>query len=605
VTLDASDNAAELTVDQANSVRTNGTTFAADDALTVTGDGDDLAALNHRDYSTVALGGASVTLDASDDAATLTVDQADSVRTNATKFAADDALTVTGDGDDLAALDHSDYSTVALGGASVTLDASDNAAELTVDQADSVRTNGTKFAADDDLTVTGDGDDLAALDHSLYATVALGGASVTLDASDNAAELTVDQANSVRTNGTTFAADDDLTVTGAGNDLAALDHSLYATDELGGDSVTLDASDNKATLTVDQADSVRTNGTTFAADDDLTVTGAGNDLAALNHSLYATDELGGDSVTLDASDNKATLTVDQANSVRTNETTFAADDALTLDGEGDDLAALNHSLYATDELGGASVTLDASDNKATLSVTQANSVRTNETTFAADDALTVTGQGSALAALEHSDYSTVALGGASVTLDASDNKATLTITQADSLRTNAIKFDSSDTLTLDSAGNYGDISAIGGNTILNLGSTDSNNAVQVILGTSGVTTVNLNGTGNHDVTANAATAETFVVDGTQDGGLFLRGLTTGDKLNLDAQITANSSDDVLNGVAVESAAYVDAAGEWHFANGILTYAADNEQDGQYVAYTIALAGVTSIIADGANGFTVV
>ncbi|SIO14891.1 hypothetical protein SAMN05443662_1563, partial [Sulfurivirga caldicuralii] len=422
--LDATDNVVSLTTTQADNVRNAGLKFAANDALTVTGQGSALAALEHSDYATGALGGASVTLDASDDAATLTVTQADSVRTNATKFDSIDTLTVTATGSELAVLTYSDYATGALGGASVTLDASDNAVSLTKTQADNARNEGLKFDSSDALTVTDTGSALAGLTYSDYTTVALGGVSVILDASDNAVSLTKTQADNARNEGLKFAANDTLNVTGQGSALAALTYSDYATGALGGASVTLDASDNAVSLTRTQADNARNAGLKFDSSDALTVTGTkGSALAGLTHSNYSTVALGGASVTLDASDDAATLTVDQADSVRTNATKFAADDALTVTGEGADLAALDHSNYATGALGGASVTLDASDDAATLTITQADSVRTNGTKFADDDALTVTGEGDDLAALDHSDYSTVALGGASVTLDASDNAA--------------------------------------------------------------------------------------------------------------------------------------------------------------------------------------
>ncbi|MFD2447210.1 beta strand repeat-containing protein [Vogesella fluminis] len=148
----------------------------------------------------------------------------------------------------------------------------------------------------------------------------------------------------------------------------------------------------------------------------------------------------------------------------------------------------------------------------------------------------------------------------------------------------------------DASANLGTLSSYGGNGTLTLGADNGSNAYTANLGTSGVTTINLLGDGNHDVTASGSVLETFVLGDDYDGGGVLRGLTAGDLLNVDGAnaITAFNAQQV-------NAGDVDAAGEWHFASGVLTYF----DTVATATVSIGLVGVTNVLSDNSDTFTIV
>lgn len=151
-------------------------------------------------------------------------------------------------------------------------------------------------------------------------------------------------------------------------------------------------------------------------------------------------------------------------------------------------------------------------------------------------------------------------------------------------------------VTGDATANLGTLSSYGGSGVLTLGVGAGSNAYTANLGTSGVTTINLLGDGNHDVTASASVIETFVLGADYDGGDILRGLTSGDLLNVDGgnAITAFTAQQV-------NAGDVNAAGEWHFAGGVLTYFDDIAT----ATISIGLVGVTNVLCDNSDIFTIV
>ncbi|MBF0449066.1 MAG: hypothetical protein HQL67_12790, partial [Magnetococcales bacterium] len=153
-TVDANDNAVSMTVANADTARTAGITFDGSDVITISGsNGSTLAALTFANYDTSSLGGASVTLDASDQAVTLTYSQANAVLTAGSAFAADDALTITGTSSELLGISNVSN----LGGTSITYDASDDAALLTTSQLSTLLGAGVAFDGSDVITIQGTG----------------------------------------------------------------------------------------------------------------------------------------------------------------------------------------------------------------------------------------------------------------------------------------------------------------------------------------------------------------------------------------------------------------------------------------------------------------
>jgi hypothetical protein len=140
-------------------------------------------------------------------------------------------------------------------------------------------------------------------------------------------------------------------------------------------------------------------------------------------------------------------------------------------------------------------------------------------------------------------------------------------------------------VNLTESGNLGVLTTFGGNHTLTVGSA-SKLAVTVDLGTSGFSTIHLAGQGNHVITAVEDVKETFILDAAQNGGLTIKGLTVGDKVDIDGAglieaLTGNS----------QAAKAVDSAGEWGLNGGVLTYF-DSVDDR---AEAITLTGVTSVI----------
>ncbi|MES2298108.1 MAG: hypothetical protein V4582_13770 [Pseudomonadota bacterium] len=146
------------------------------------------------------------------------------------------------------------------------------------------------------------------------------------------------------------------------------------------------------------------------------------------------------------------------------------------------------------------------------------------------------------------------------------------------------------------AENIGTLAAFGGSHIITFGDAAGSDAFTVNLGTSGVTSIILEGTGNHDITGSAATLEHFQLNAAYNGGVLLRGLTSGDTVDIDG-----ANDNTAFTVNEVSAAAVDAAGEWFFTNGVLTYYDDTAA----AAISIALVGVVNVLCDNLDTFTVV
>ncbi|MBF0296149.1 MAG: hypothetical protein HQL96_13245, partial [Magnetococcales bacterium] len=288
-----------LSLALAEEVVVRGYRFASTDAVKVVATGAELANLAFARYAIANIGGASVTLDASDDNVVLNHAQVAALLASGSKFAPNDVIRLSDTGANLvsAALSGANAQAITgLGGARVLLDATDNAVTLNAATASALLNAGTKWDASDTLTITGSGSELSSLDWTNLTK--LGGAGLFLDASDNSVTLTVAQANLLRTAGVKFHASDSLTLVGTGAELAGLTPGDY-TSGLRFSGITLDASDNKVSLTMAQADALITAGVKFAANDQVFVSGRGLDFATLTSGKYNTSALGGASVNLD------------------------------------------------------------------------------------------------------------------------------------------------------------------------------------------------------------------------------------------------------------------------------------------------------------------
>lgn len=463
-------------------------------------------------------------------------------------------------------------------------DANNNALTLSLDQFNAA-TNA-KLTAGDAVTVADTGANIAANAAALAAATNVD----TVDATDNVVNLSA--ANAVLLNGKLTGADTNVVL-----DTNVNIRALTAVQLAGLTNIdTVDASDN--VLTTDVAQTAAITNAKLTAADVVTVTDTGANLAAaagVTVAQFANVDA------IDASDNVLNLTV--ANVTLVTNAKLTGTDVVTLVDTGANLAAVGGITAAAFANVDA---IDASDNAITL--TMANIDGINATLATANAKLTaadvITLQDTA---------ANLQTGGTDVLFSAANVAAATNIDVFD-VTANAITLDgavfnavlaagktfaASDVITLDAAASF-TVNAIpatgfGGATSIVLGGTAAT-AVTINLANSGKTAITLASTGDHDVTASAATIETFTLAAAYDGGALLRGLTSGDKIDVDG---ANAITALTLNQA--TAAAVDAAGEWNFTAGVLTY----YDTVASATKSIGLVGVTNIISDASDLFTVV
>lgn len=455
-------------------------------------------------------------------------------------------------------------------------DANDNVLTLSLDQFNAA-TNA-KLTAGDAVTVADTGANIAANAAALAAATNVD----TVDATDNVVNLSA--ANAVLLNGKLTAADNNVVL-----DTNANIRALTAA-QLGGltniDAV--DASDN--VLTTDVAQTAAITNAKLTAADAVTVTDTGANLAAaagVAVAQFANVDA------IDASDNVLNLTV--ANAALVTNAKLTAADVVTLVDTGANIvtAAATTVSFANVDF------VDASDNAITATQAQFASITNaklvaNDVVTVADSNTSLQGGGAVL-----NGAATVAAATNVDGFDVTGNAITLDGAVFNAVLAAGKTFAANDVITLDAAGalaiNAIPAAGFGGAASIVLGGT-SNGAVTINLANSGKTAISLAGTGDHDVTASAATVETFTLAAAYDGGVILRGLTSGDKLDVDG---ANAITALTLNQA--TAAAVDAAGEWNFTAGVLTY----YDTAASATKSIGLVGVTNIISDASDLFTVV
>jgi len=294
--------------------------------VTVTG-----AFTNAQDYTHFSGFGAVVTLVDSDNVVSIDKTDAHDLYADArVAFDSNAAVTITGAFD--ATDEYSTFSDTAIGGISRELDDSDNL--VTIDLTDAaalIQLSGTVFNSGDALTITGAFTD--ALVYSTYSAAEMGGASRTLDDSDNVVTIdATDLAALIANANTVFAADDNLTVTGAFD--ASLDYTTISDSNVGGSTRTLDDSDNAVTIdTTDLAALIADAKLKFAADDVVTVTGAyvGTGDGTSLYTAMTAAAVGGQKVVLDDSGNAVSMTAAEAQTFNgVGNLSFAANDVITV-----------------------------------------------------------------------------------------------------------------------------------------------------------------------------------------------------------------------------------------------------------------------------------
>ena len=144
------------------------------------------------------------------------------------------------------------------------------------------------------------------------------------------------------------------------------------------------------------------------------------------------------------------------------------------------------------------------------------------------------------------------------------------------------------TLTFTENADYGILAAIGSTTLIL-----DTAIVTLDLGSSGVTTINLNGGVDHVVTAGTAT-ETFVIGANNDGGISIASIDINDIIDLASETSTNWI--ISSGDTDGADTAVNAIGEWSFSSGTLTYWSEVNSGTEIMTLT----GAASIVTTGSD-----
>jgi hypothetical protein len=124
----------------------------------------------------------------------------------------------------------------------------------------------------------------------------------------------------------------------------------------------------------------------------------------------------------------------------------------------------------------------------------------------------------------------------------------------------------------------------------------ANGTYDVVMGTSGMRVITMQGTGDHFITAGFDVAEDFVMGATADGGSFIADLEVGDRINI---VGGGGG---LNALA-EVDGTVDGAGEWQFDGSFLEWWDD--ASGAVFDLTLTFIGTETLDLQNGTTFDVV
>jgi Ca2+-binding RTX toxin-like protein len=417
-TMDASDNAISISLAQANAYATGAMTFAAGDTVTVTLSAEDFADLDADDLADLDAVGVDL-FDLSDDAATLTLTQAAELSALAIGFADGDAITISDTGDNLAALTTDTISDLGDLGAT-RLDASDDAVTFSISQLSALNDAGIALTDSDTVTLSDTAANLSELggdDASMSADFGVN----TIVVSDNGAVSLGAAAASTLSEiaGLAITGASSVTVTGAGTAIADFDSDdIPALADLG--VTAIDVTGDAISITLAQANAYDAHDIGFASDDVVTVTLAATELAALDtDSLAELDTLGAD--VFDLTENAATLTLSEAAELTAANIAFADDDVITILDSGANLAALTTDTISDLKDLGVSV-IDASDEAVSFSLAQLAALDDADIALTAADTVTLSDTAAALSELSADDATMLAAFGVD-TITVSDKGA--------------------------------------------------------------------------------------------------------------------------------------------------------------------------------------
>ncbi|WP_154664785.1 Ig-like domain-containing protein [Allorhizobium undicola] len=463
-------------------IAVTGLHIVGDASISVTGTGSSIDDFTASEIASLASLGVSA-IDLSDDAATLTLAQALAYVNAGISFASGDALTVQLSSTDFSALTSTERTQLAELGVH-TLDLSDNAISLTVEEITTLRntghsSEGLSFASADVVTLADTSANIAALSAENIATLASWGVDQ-IQPTDGTVTVSLTQVEALETAGIGFTAASSVVLSAEVATIAALTTTeIAALAAAGVDEVSVDGD---ISLSVSQIEAFLSNGLALEATDHkvmISDTGANfASLSATGIAALATLDIASDGkIWLDASDNKVTLTFTQIEAYTTINASFSDTDLLSITTTSSELASLSSSDLA--EAAALGVTLVTSSST-TIDVSAASLalIRTAGLTFdstvttryadtaatllatAADDLtawkalgvdeLRLADSGTNIAALTSANIAALDTLGIS-TIDVTSASATISMAKALLFAQYGMVFDSSDTVIVSAA----------------------------------------------------------------------------------------------------------------------------------------------------------
>jgi Ca2+-binding RTX toxin-like protein len=370
--------AVSLSIAQFDAVHGNGASFTGLGALTIADSGANLGALTGTELSAFAAAGAtSVTLDASDNALSLSLAQLSALHTNHVGLAADDTVTVLDTQTNIQNLTAASISLLLANGIDL-FSATGGTLAMNALQMKAVLDGDGAFASGNTVTFADTGAHIASLSTAQFQALAAAGVDA-IDATNDRLSLTVAQYQGLGAVGLT--AGDKVTLVDTGAHLAGL-ASFSGLAAAGIDQ--LDASDDKLVLTVAQYNAL--GAVKLTAGDTVTLSDTGAALSALTLTdIRALAHGGIDKI--DASDNVLTLSVDEFKAIANN-LAFSNDDSVTLADAGSRFHVMNAATLMGLSAQGVDG-IDATDNAITFSKAQYAALGSLH--IAADDTITVYG----------------------------------------------------------------------------------------------------------------------------------------------------------------------------------------------------------------------
>jgi hypothetical protein len=334
--------------------------LAGVDTVTLRASSTEIAALTFDDVVYLPVNGVT-TLDSTDDIVVVDYSKATAVTAGGLTFASGDLVTMADTGSTLRLILTAEIARIGAMGVD-RIDATDNAVSFTLEQANAISEAGLKIVASDVATLAADSSDILELTAGELEILKSTGFDL-VDTTENALSLTVAQATLFTDAGIGFASDDSITLINTAANIAMLGTSDIA--ELADADIDLvDVIGNTLSLNMLQAKAFGIAGLAFASEDVVSVVDTGASLKTLTATqIGALGDVGIDR--LNASDNKLPLTTAQANALDDAGITVISSDTVTLADTGKRIGTMSLADIKHLTTTGIDI-IDASDNAFTL-----------------------------------------------------------------------------------------------------------------------------------------------------------------------------------------------------------------------------------------------